>query len=208
MLFRRQQQGSTSHLNHQGGFTLMEIIVATAIFAGTVTLSLGLFSQALRINRRVQALRLVAQNTRTFTEVLVREIRNGRIDYSSFDSHCDPINYTTGVTQSVGLINFAGDQECLYYDFSAQTLYLSKKSGDNTVQEPINDPLKFKIKPDTFRFVVRPMTDPTVVPYNETQPLVTILAQFEVPLGAGEQPILIPYQTTISTDVYDIPNSP
>jgi len=198
MIFRQEQNG----------FTLMEIIVATAIFAATVTLSLGLFTQALRINRRVQALRQVAQNTRNFTEVLVREIRNGRVDYSSFDSNCSALGYSTGATQAVGIINFAGDQECLYYNFNSQTLFLSKKSGTAIVQEPINDPAKFKIKPDTFRFVVRPMTDPAVAPYNETQPLVTILAEFEVPLGRGEQPITIPYQTTISTDVYDIPNTP
>lgn len=194
--------------NNQTGFTLMEIIVATAIFAVTVSVSLGLFTQALKINRRVQGLRLVAQNTRNFTEVLVREIRNGRIDYNSFNNNCSRLNYGSGINQAVGLINFAGDQVCLYYNFTQQTLYLSKKAAGSTVEEPINDPAKFKIKPDTFRFVVRPATNPETAPYNETQPLITILAEFEVPLGSGEQSITIPYQTTISTDVYDIPNTP
>ena len=186
----------------------MEVIVATAIFAGTVTLSLGLFTQALKINRRVQALRLVSQNTRNFTEVLVREVRNGRVDYGSANPNCDALNYATANNQSLALIDYAGDQLCFYYKSSDQTLYLSKKTGNTVVEEPINDPVKFKIKSGSFRFIVRPTTDPTVAPYNETQPLVTILAEFEVPMGAGEQPSTIPYQTTISTDVYDIPNNP
>jgi prepilin-type N-terminal cleavage/methylation domain-containing protein len=197
---------STAH--KQNGFTLMEIIVATGIFAATVTLSLGLFTQALKINRRVQALRLVAQNTRNFTEVIVREIRNGRIDYDSFDANCTSANYATATNQAVGVISFAGDQECLHYNLSQQTLYLSKKTGGSVVEEPINDPLKFKIKPNSFRLVIRPVTDPALAPYNETQPLVTLIAEFEVPLGAGEQPMTIPYQTTISTDVYDLPSAP
>ena len=186
----------------------MEIVVATAIFAGTVTLMLDLFTSALRINRRVQGLRQVAQGTRNFTDTLTREIRNGRVDYNSFNNNCLSNNYSSTANQGLGLINFAGEEICFYYVNTTQQpqqLILSKRVGSSIIQETIN-PSNFRIKPDTFRFIVRPTRDPAAAPYDGIQPMVTIFAEFEVTINSKEPPVLIPYQTTISTDVYDIPH--
>lgn len=195
---------------NQKGFTLVEIVVATAIFAGTVTLLLGMFTSALRINRKVQGLRQVAQGTRHFTETFTREIRNGRVDYASNDSQCSASNYGSSGNQSLGVVNFAGEEICFYYDNSdGEGLLRMRKrlEGSNTVDDVVN-PNNFKIRPETFRFIVRPTTDPAPEspPFNGTQPSVTILAEFEVTVNPSEPPTVIPYQTTISTDIYDIPH--
>jgi prepilin-type N-terminal cleavage/methylation domain-containing protein len=63
------------------GFTLMEIMVATVIFAIVVSGLMTLFNQVLKINRRGEALRQAAQSSRDFVELLVKEIRNGQVDY-------------------------------------------------------------------------------------------------------------------------------
>lgn len=67
--------------NTSSGFTLMEIIVATTIFAFVTVALLSMFNYTLKINRRSEALRQATQGMRNFVEYLVKEIRNGEIDY-------------------------------------------------------------------------------------------------------------------------------
>ncbi len=191
---------------NQKGFTLMEIVVATTIFAGTVTLMLGLLTSALRINRRVEGLRQVAQGSRNFTEMLTREIRNGRIDYSTF-SNCNPNNYISPSNQTLAISTFAEEKICFYLDPTNQELMMSKVVNGSLLTSSIN-PQNFKIKPDSFRFIVRPKTNPDTgsAPYNGVQPIVTIYAVFETKLNETELPTQLPYQTSIATDVYDIPH--
>jgi prepilin-type N-terminal cleavage/methylation domain-containing protein len=191
----------------QDGFTLMEILISTVIFASTVTLMLGLFTSALRINRRVESLRQVAQGTRNFTETLTREIRNGRVNYGGMGSSCPSGNYQYDNNQTLVITTYAEEKLCFFLNTTTEELMVSKSINGNTITESIN-PKNFKIKSNTFRFVVRPITDPNpgVTPYNGIQPQVTIFAVFEVKLNNAEAPVLLPYQTTISTDVYDIPH--
>src|SRR4051812_29104263 len=101
----------------QQGFTLIEILVSTAIFVVVVSSMLTLFNYALQINRRVQALREVVQGTRAFTETVTREVRNGRIDYSSWTSECSALNYLPfGSRQSLAILTRNGDKLCFYLD--------------------------------------------------------------------------------------------
>lgn len=196
------------HRDKQSGFTLMEILVATTIFAGTVLLMLGLFTQALQINRRVQGLRQVAQGTRNFTEALTREIRNGRVAYAGGDLSCSA-DYEADDNQSLLITTQSAETLCfrLMQTGNNGELRVSKKKNVSIIEESINPP-GFNIKPGTFRFIVRPTRNPDTgsVPYNGIQPSVTILAEFEVRVNPNEPPVTLPYQTTISTDVYDIPH--
>ena len=59
----------------------MEIMVATVIFAIIFSSLLSLFNYVLKINRKTEALRQSAQGARDFVEFLVKEVRNGQIDY-------------------------------------------------------------------------------------------------------------------------------
>ena len=66
---------------NQTGFTLMEIVVATTIFAVVTVALLSLFNYILKINRRSQALTQAADGMRNFVEFLTKQIQNGQIDY-------------------------------------------------------------------------------------------------------------------------------
>lgn len=196
--------------NKQSGFTLVEIIVSTAIFVVVMGAMLGLFTQTLQINRRVQATRELVQGSRNFTETVTREVRNGRIDYSSWTTECDVDNYLTDKNQSLAILTRSGDQLCFYLANSG-IFYLKKKTPSGVYVDAVFDATRFKINPDTFRFIVRPKTDPNPDTGGTTgcngcipgiQPFVTILAQFQ--LTSGNTSAMIDYQTTISTDVYDI----
>lgn len=191
----------------QYGFTLVEIIVATAIFTVVISGILTLFNSALKINRKVQAIRQVAQASRSFTETLSREIRNGRIDYSSSNEHCSG-DYSSSGNQSLALVTFSGDRLCFYYDINTSTLFLRRETSTSVTEESIT-PSNITINFKNFRFFVRPQVDP-VKSNKGIQPMVTILAEFYVNQGTRDQ-IIIPYQTSISTDIYDssyVPHAP
>jgi type II secretory pathway pseudopilin PulG len=199
----------------QAGFTLMEIVVATSIFATSLILILVLFTYTLKINRRVEALRQVSQATRNFTEYLVREIRNSTIDYTgSIDPNC-PANYNlNGLTANyLALLNRSGDRECFYFVQDAVSsptgnLWLRKVPAlGNSTLEQVN-PTGVKLDRAKFAFYVRPTTTPKPVSGTPpgVQPLVTMVMNLTVSLNGADQPAVIPYQTTVSADTYSIPH--
>lgn len=172
----------------------MEIVVATSIFATVVAAILALFVFVLRINREVQGVRQLSQGMRTFSETLVREIRNGRISYEVYDECSVNGAYNSKPNQFLSLVTYLGDKECIY--LSGSDLYIFK----NGVRQKIN-PVNFSVKSDSFQFIVNPSEDPKVT-LAGYQPMVTILAEFVVNQGSGNEQI-IPYQSTISSDIYD-----
>jgi len=194
----------------QAGFTLMEIVVSTTIFAVVVTLMLVLFNYTLKINRKVEALRQVSQATRNFTEFLVREVRNGTIDYSgTIDStHCPATyNATSGAT-FLALINRAGDRECFYLVTSGSngSLWVTKLAINGTSSNEQVNPATINIDPNSFRLFVRPFTNPQVLSGGVRpgiQPFVSIIMKLTATIGF-DQPAIIPYQTSVSTDNYNI----
>lgn len=198
MRFLRKNYGDT-----QRGFTLVEIVVATGIFAMVITSILTLLSRTLQINRRVQALREVSAGTRSLTEIVSRTVRNGRIDYNSPYTECSVAAYSSP-KQALGIETRAGDKLCFYLDVNG-TLWLKKKVQGVDTAQTVFDPSKFKIDPATFHFYIKPLTDPQDDNNPPAvQPIVTMVSQFQLldPTGGSNSTII--YQTTISTDVYDI----
>lgn len=132
------------------GFTLMEIMVATMLFAIITVSLLSLFNYVLKINRRSEALRQSSQGMRNFMEFLVKEIRNGQIDYYASGG-----NYTSGVgpcnppgtsgnpvtgaktyylkENKLGLINSDNVQECFYYADANSSYVDAASAGAPTI---------------------------------------------------------------------------
>lgn len=192
----------------QSGFTLMEIIVATAIFVTVVSSILVLFTFVLQMNRRVQAVRQVAQGSRNFTEILSREIRNGRVDYNSANANCVASNYDDITNQSVALTTVDGVESCIYLTEDG-LLNIERRNQSGSPTTEVINPDNFTINPENFRIWVRPTTDPFGGDLSNkgVQPMVTVLAEFIIYSGQRDQQV-IPYQTTISSDVYNIPHAP
>lgn len=221
----------------------MEILVATTIFAFVCVALTSLFNYTLKINRRAEALRQATQGMRNFTEFLVKEIRNGQIDYSvanagSSNRVATPITpcphpavslpvgvqndnnagkiygqTAAGSDNRLGIITPEGDRQCIYLADSSGTVATGftgakiKINKNNTVTEDIN-PQNFTV--DYLAFQVRPLIDPyTNNPLGtlaKIQPTVSISAKFTASLPTGEQ-VSIYYQTSVSSDKYDIPNN-
>lgn len=190
----------------QSGFTLMEIIVATAIFAVTVSGILILFNYTLRINADVQLNRQATQGLRNFTEILAREVRNGDIYYPvTWESgHCPP-DYTGKDNHSLAIITNDGDKLCFYVDYDG-IMYVEKQTSNGVVSEVVNPP-NLTIDYSTFRFLVFPQTDPEVQvsgTYPGVQPVVQMIGDFTV--SNNKDTKTISYQTSISSDNYEIPH--
>lgn len=116
----------------QHGFTIVEIAVSTTLFAIVASASAGLFVYALKINRKSEALRQATQAMRDFVEFVVKEVRNGQIDYGFVDpdGHAASGNYplgpctapavgsatysSSGADNKLGIITSNGDEECVY----------------------------------------------------------------------------------------------
>jgi len=217
----------------QAGFTLMEIMVATVIFAVIAVETLALFNYVLKINRRAEALRQAAQGVRDFVEFVVKEVRNGQIDYYVGNGTV----YTPGIGPCVppgvvgapatgaatyslqenrlGIINTDNIQECFYYgdssgtwmgggNFTGGSNLVLQKNGVSGAQ--ILNPPNFHV--DNLMFYIRPLKDPytTTGGLAKVQPFVTIIIKFVVTLPTGEQ-VPIYYQTSVSSNKYDIPNT-
>lgn len=213
------------------GFTLMEIIVATTIFAVVATALMSLFNYTLKINRRGEALRQATQGMRSFVEFLVKEIRNGQIDYLVVNEQKSPLSPIGPCTapaivgdptyqnkeNKLGVITPEGAEECIYFAdengtalpsnvFTAPvnknyTLVLEKTGGVKQILTPPN----FKI--ENVMFLIRPTKDPYTATggYVKVQPFVVMMIKFVAQLPTGEK-FPIYYQTTVSTNKYDIPN--
>ena len=230
------------NLQTEAGFTLMEIVVATTIFAIVVSALMGLFDYTLKINRKAEALRQATQGMRNFVEFVAKEVRNGRIDYSvgSDANHTiqaaitpcpapTPIGAAYNNTQNIygksgnsggadnalGIVTTEGDRECFYLadnsgtwignngnaaDFSGANLMVKK--NNNSAQQ-LNPP-NFTVK--NVLFYVRPLKDPYTFPNSpKIQPLVMMQFLFVVKLPSGDT-VPIYYQSTVSSDKYDIPS--
>lgn len=224
-------------LSFNKGFTLVEIVVATTIFAFTATAMMSLFNYTLKINRRSEALRQVMQGVRNFTELVVKEVRNGEIDYAVDHSNfsikpvltpcprpvsSNPANNVYLLRENkIGLVTEEGQRVCIFLGdangnsiasniFSGHTLVLAKAGVPNQILNPPN----FKV--ENLMFFIRPSRDPYYDPpplgpvggsLVRIQPFVTIVMKLVVSLPTGESQT-IHYQTSVSSDKYDIPNNP
>src|SRR5438105_3226321 len=79
------RQSQTTNQSKQQGFTLMEIMVASVIFAIVAASLLAIFNYVLKINRKTEALRQASQGMRDLVEFMAKEIRNGQVDYGLLD---------------------------------------------------------------------------------------------------------------------------
>lgn len=82
---------------NMAGFTLMEILVATTVFAIVVAALMSMFNYTLKINRRSESLRQATQGMRDLIELLAKEVRSGQIDYGVLGGQAQNVaNYPLG----------------------------------------------------------------------------------------------------------------
>lgn len=169
-----------------GGFTLVESLVAVAVFAVVTTAIVGLFLEILRLDQKSRAVRLVEQNTRFLSEFITREIRNGVLDYDAYGG-----SLATSVS-TLNLLNKEGEREAISLMGTAPNrvlLTIGSSSSQITSADVGVSNLFFYINPQD--------------PLANVQPRVTFTFTMSSNLGGRpeEQAQLI-YQSTVSLRDY------
>lgn len=150
---------SFKNRKNQAGLTLIEMVVTLGVFAFAMTEIMGVYMAILRVDEKSRGVRLVEQNARFITEFIIRETRNGVINYGT-----PPGNYAGAVptpSTELRLINADNEQERIY--LSGGTLVLEKFGvGSSNLSGA-------QVTVSNVRFYVRP-TDGTT---TTVQPQVT-----------------------------------
>ncbi len=89
-LLRGNKKATSRHIRKGAGFTLIELIVAAAIFILVITVAVSLLTSALRVQRRAIAVQNVQDNGRYLMDFIAKEIRMSKI--RTFDGQTTVLN--------------------------------------------------------------------------------------------------------------------
>jgi prepilin-type N-terminal cleavage/methylation domain-containing protein len=106
---------------NQKGFTLLEMTLALGIFVVLFTLTLGVYSYAIKAEQRTIQVSKLQREAQFIMEIIAKKIRSGKIDYSFYANS----------------INADGESELALLDSGGnQTVF---KFGDNNIKVCIVD---------------------------------------------------------------------
>jgi len=138
----------SKHTKRNAGFTLVEMIVAVALFAIVMTVAAGAIFSIVNANREAQSLNSVISNLNFTVESMLRDIRTG-YNYSCLDQTTlvggqlgdNPSDCTVDGGHTISFITSDGDQA--QYSFDAtnnQIIKTSRHSTDVPLSGPITAP--------------------------------------------------------------------
>lgn len=180
------------HWGFNNGFTLIEALVATTLFAVTMASIVGVYLSVQRLNQTSAAVQTLQENGRFLIENLTKMIRNGEIDYARYGGGVDqPSDNFLDIVDEDGLpveIRYTPPAE-LVIDRGA--LGSSSYLGNEVTVK-------------NFKVYIWPQTNPfpKTVSSPKHQPTITIYFNLESNINARDK-ISMPFQTTIATRQYD-----
>lgn len=180
---------SCSIIHDKRGFTLIEAVVATAVFAFVVSSIIAVYLSTFRIDRKTRAQRAVTQNARFITEFLAKEVQNGMINYASYPGGIVPAN------PSLYVQNQANELEQFYLN---ETNIVLSKGGSSTNLNSAG------VKVTRLNFLIAPTRDPyTPAKAANQQPHVTVILQLTSNYGNNAaETAKLDLQNTYSTRSY------
>ncbi len=175
-------------LNSQKGFTLIEAIVATAVFSVVVSGVIGVYLSVLKLDRKTRAQRAVYDNSRFIMEFFAKEIRNGSVEYSVYGGGILP-------NPDLYLRNQANEVE--HFFLNGTNLVLNKNAGDTNMNSA-------GVKVTKLKFFISPTTDPyTPAKAANEQPHVTVVLELTSNYGVGSnEEAKINLQDTFAMRIY------
>ncbi len=170
------------------GFTLIEIMIAIALFSTVITAFLGLFTSAFSSQKRSLNISYLLNNASYATEYLSRAIRMAEKDTDGECLSSPDLNYeSTHGGEGIKFLNYNGICEEFYLDGTSIKV---KKSGNPEYLTPLNLEIKrlnFEISGESQ--------------YDLSQPRVSFTITFKT---KGGDPQTINIQSTVSQRQLDI----
>lgn len=186
MVLKQQRAESREQLvHHPRGFTLMEIVVAMGIFMVVSLVIAEIFVNVQRAQQRLRDNQVVATELRYLFDVVSREVRSDKIDYSpgacatsgsiAVSAAADTLNLCSGDGTPV---SFRLNSSCFTVGgVSEGCAEVWRNTGAGSSWQPITSQA---LTVDSLTFYVTPLTDP--FPSNgatsstpDVQPRVTIV---------------------------------
>jgi len=124
------EQIRPNHPNFLTGFTLMEMVVVLAVFSTTAVMAVDLFLTVTKIQRQTRNTQVAQSDARFVLEAMVKEIRNGTIDYEYYQGVCqgpEVQNPGDPCTEDIDCL----DGSCLSIDLTNPTYILATRDQEN-----------------------------------------------------------------------------
>ena len=177
------------------GFTIVEILVASAILVVIISVASGLFVSLVRHQRRVMDKQELLNQTSYIMEYMSRALRMARKDGTGVCLSVSGLNYENplGDVSAIKFINHSENDACQEFFLDEFEEKLKESKNGNTAFPLTSD--KLQINYLKFNVSGQFGTD-------DFQPRVTISLEVQI-RGEGEQP-KIQIQTTISQRNLDV----
>jgi len=193
-------------IKNNQGVSLLELIVAIAIFIAMMLLVTGIFKSVVEGQRSAIAAQNTQESMRYAFEVMSKEIRNAKGTYGGSACDSSPVGVPTYKVYNTSETGGADSGDELYFENKkgeCVAYYIENDGGINRLKI-WRDTEEFFITPDeieiaSLEFTV---TDDEKDTFHSVQPRVTITMEVEMAGGKAmhKQPMVM--QTTISSRFY------
>jgi len=171
----------------KNGFSLIEVVVAMAVFAIALVAISGIFLSIVKAQRKANIAGKVQTEAATILNTITAAVQNSDIDYSAA---------ITNPAETLVLKNKDGET----VTFSKQGYRLMMSIGSS----PSQDLMTNKVKVDKLKFWIYPDSNPFAIGGPNIQPTVTILLALSQSAASSrpEDQASVQIQTTVTQRVY------
>jgi prepilin-type N-terminal cleavage/methylation domain-containing protein len=181
-------------LSNQSGFTLIELLVTLAIFSTVMTAAVNIFVYTQKAQRRTEAKQATQTDARFALEVMQRQARAGRVDYSAYGGTISSNPQTV-----LALVNTAGVKVQFRRAEAAGRGEVQMSQDGGSSWSALTPP---DLSVESLAFYLAPATDPFAAnPATDRSPLTTIvMSTVNLREGGGDAPTFL--QTSASSRQY------
>lgn len=185
----------------QKGFTLIEMMVAMAIFVMFLGVLIGSYTDIVKSQQEANDYRVLYSEARRVFDKITEEVRNGAIYYGI------DVDYRN-VNERLVLISMEGDRHVVFeYDEDEGNIWFGEDVSSILTDYLLISPDNDRISVTDFNVFVSPVDDPYKLENVfkdglQFQPKVTVFATFEMERRKSGTPYSMDLQTTISSRSY------
>ncbi len=203
-MLHNYRRNLSSTIKQGAGFSLVEMLVAIAVFMILVVILSGIYVAFSRNQARANVSQKMVNSLQYTLEIMSRQIRDNSI--VDFSNTCPILGYTGSCIllqrEDGSLFAFAYNNDSLEY--------VLVDKGESGVYSVISEPgsvIQFlspegnNIKVGLMKFYIQPSTNPYLPAGPNQQPKVTIILQASYS-GSASLDIVYNLQTTVSSRIY------